>query len=70
MNRINNEVLFSSSKGSEEDKIRKSIKDCLNKFGLIDVLNLYIHYPKMVDTAKLSESWNTMKEFVIRCLSL
>lgn len=70
LNRINNEVLFSSSKGSEEDKIRKSIKDCLNKFGLIDVLNLYIHYPKMVDTAKLSESWNTMKEFVIRCLSL
>ena len=66
---INNNVLFNNLKGSQVDKIRTAIKDKL-KDGLIDVLNLYIHYPQMVDASQLINSWLIMKSFVIRCLSL
>ena len=48
----------------------KNIKNSFKKDGIIDVLNLYIHYPKMVDTTIIANSWNTMKMFVIRCLSI
>ncbi len=66
---INNNVLFSNMKGSQNDKTRTAIKDKL-KDGLIDVLNLYIHYPQMVDTSQLLNSWCIMKLFVIRCLNI
>lgn len=66
---INNNVIFNNLKGSQVDKIRTAIKDKL-KGGLIDVLNLYIHYPQMVDASQLINSWLIMKSFVIRCLSL
>ena len=66
---INNNVLFNNLKGSLADKMRIAIKDKL-KDGLIDILNLYIHYPQMVDTSQLLNSWHIMKLFVIRCLSI
>lgn len=66
---INNNVLFNNMKGSQIDKTRTAIKDKL-KDGLIDVLNLYIHYPQMVDASQLMNSWSIMKLFVIRCLSI
>ena len=66
---INNNVLFNNLKGSLADKTRTAIKDKL-KDGLIDVLNLYIHYPQMVDVSQLLNSWRVMKLFVIRCLSI
>lgn len=66
---INNNVLFNNLKGAENDKMRTAIKDKL-KDGLIDILNLYIHYPNMVDISQLTSSWNIMKIFVIRCLSI
>lgn len=66
---INNNVLFSKLKGSQIDKIRTAIKDKL-KDGLIDVLNLYIHYPQMVDASQLLNSWRIMKLFVVYSLSI
>ena len=70
LNHINNNVIFNGCSGSEVDKTRKAIKNSFKKDGIIDVLNLYIHYPKMVDTTIIANSWNTMKMFVIRCLSI
>lgn len=67
---INNNVVFKSMSGSEYDKIRKTIKDRLGKENLIDILNLYIHYPTMVDTTIIANSWNTMKMFIMRCLAI
>lgn len=70
LNYINNNVAFKGCAGSEVEKTRKAIKSCLGKDGIIDILNLYIHYPKMVDTTIIANSWNTMKILVIRCLSM
>lgn len=70
LNYINNNIAFRGCAGSEIEKTRKAIKSCLGKDGIIDVLNLYIHYPKMVDTTIIANSWNTMKILIIRCLSM
>ena len=67
---INNNVIFSGLSGSEWDKKRKAIKDKFGKDGLIDILNMYIHYPQMVDVTYIVDSWTTMKIFVSRCLSV
>lgn len=66
---INNNILFNNLKDSENDKMRTAVKDKI-KDGIIDILNLYIHYPNMVDASQLTSSWNIMKIFVIRCLSI
>lgn len=65
---INNSVVFNGLPGSEWDKKKKAIKDKFGKDGLIDVLNMYIHYPQMVDVTYIVDSWTTMKIFVSRCL--
>ena len=70
LNYINNNVAFKGCSGSEIEKTRKAIKNSFGKDGIIDVLNLYIHYPKMVDTTIIANSWNTVKIFIIRCLSM
>lgn len=70
LNYINNNIIFKGSVGSESDKLRKAIKNSFGKDGLIDILNLYIHHPKLVDTTIIANSWNTMKHFVIRCLNM
>lgn len=67
---ITNNVLFSGLTGSEWEKKRKALKDRFGKDGVIDVLNLYIHYPPMVDTTYLVDSWSTTKLFVERSLSI
>ena len=65
---INNNVVFNGLSGSEWDKKKKAIKDKFGKESLIDILNLYIHYPQMVDVTYIVDSWTTMKIFVSRCL--
>lgn len=67
---ITNNVLFVGLTGSEWEKKRKAIKDRFGKDGVIDVLNLYIHYPQMVDTTYLVDSWSTTKLFIERSLSI
>ena len=66
---VNNNVLFNGLKGSENAKIQSSIKGKLGS-GLINTLNLYIHYPQAVDPSYLTDSWTIMKLFVARCLSI
>ena len=70
LNFINNNVIFNGLSGSEWDKKKKAIKDKFGKDGVIDVLNLYIHYPSMVDVTYIVDSWATMKIFVSRCLCI
>lgn len=67
---INNNVIFNGLSGAIWDKKKKAIKDKFGKDGLVDILNMYIHYPQMVDITYLLESWTTMKIFVIRCLNI
>lgn len=67
---ITNNVLFVGLTGSEWEKKRKALKDRFGKEGVIDVLNLYIHYPQMVDTTYLVDSWSTTKLFIERSLSI
>lgn len=66
---VNNNVLFNGLNGSENAKIQSSIKGKLGS-GLINTLNLYIHYPQAVDPSYLTDSWTIMKLFVARCLSI
>lgn len=66
---VNNNVLFRGLRGSENAKIQSSIKSKLGS-GLINTLNLYIHYPQVVDPSYLIDSWTIMKLFVVRCLSI
>lgn len=68
LNYINNNIIFNGLSGSEWDKKKKAIKDKFGKDGLIDVLNMYIHYPQMVDVTYIVDSWTTMRIFVSRCL--
>lgn len=68
LNYVNNNVVFNGLSGSEWDKKKKAIKDKFGKDGLIDVLNMYIHYPQMVDVTYIVDSWTTMRIFVGRCL--
>ncbi len=46
------------------------IKTLLSKMGIVDTLNLYIHFPDMVDISLVLHTWNTMKLFVIKCLKI
>lgn len=68
LNYINNNIIFKGLSGSEWEKKKKAIKDKFGKDGLIDVLNMYIHYPQMVDVTYIVDSWTTMRIFVSRCL--
>lgn len=68
LNYVNNNIIFNGLPGSEWDKKKKAIKDKFGKDGLIDVLNMYIHYPQMVDVTYIVDSWTTTRVFIGRCL--
>lgn len=55
---------------AESRKQQKAIKTLLSKMGIVDTLNLYIHFPDMVDISLILHTWNTMKLFVIKCLKI
>ena len=68
MSWLTNGYLF-DGEGKREDKIRKQIHIKLLKDKVFNLLNLYIHHPVLVDVAAVLSSWNTMKYYVIACLS-
>ena len=51
-------------------KTIKAWRDTVSKRKLIDTLNEYIHNELPVDTYLLQETWNTMKGYVIACLTI
>lgn len=67
---INDNVFSNIYTDTECRKQQKAIKTLLGKMCIIDTLNLYIHYPDMVDISLLIHTWNTMKIFIIRCLKI
>ncbi|MBN2880013.1 MAG: hypothetical protein JXN65_10355 [Clostridia bacterium] len=65
---ITNQFLF-ESQGHKAQKNKKSIKGYFSSENIIDTLNLYIHHSYAVDEQKLISTWNTMKHYIIACLS-
>lgn len=65
---LNDNFLFSNTKEKDAHKTKKAIKNYLGQNGIVDILNLYIHYGKAVDEALLMSSWKTMKYFIAMCL--
>lgn len=64
---------FSNSCGRNKsiaDKVVKACRDAVTKQKVIDVLNEYIHNETFPDAFMIQETWNTMKEYVIMCLSI
>lgn len=45
-------------------------RDMLNRSHIVDRLNEYIHNETPVDSYFIQESWNTMKGYIIACLSI
>lgn len=45
-------------------------RDTITKRKLIDMLNQYVHNEQPVDASLLQETWNTMKGYVIACLTI
>lgn len=70
LNYINDNVLPNKFSGAENQKQQKTISMQLKKMGLIDTLNMYIHYPNMVDVSLITNAWVTMKMFIIKCLNI
>jgi len=66
---LNNNFIFNGSTATDSSKTRSAIKDCLGRFNLVNILNLYIHHPNPVDEQLLLSTWNTMKYYLIACLS-
>lgn len=52
------------------DKKIKACRDSVKKQRVIDILNEYIHNETVPDAFKIQETWNTMKEYVLMCLSI
>lgn len=52
------------------DKVIKACRDSVKKQKIIDILNEYIHNETVPDAFKIQETWNTMKEYVLMCLSI
>lgn len=64
---------FGNKIGTEpklSDKLIKQIRTTVTKNKIIDILNEYVHNETIPDAFKIQESWNTMKEYIILCLSL
>lgn len=53
-----------------QHKIIHTWRDAVTKRKLIDTLNQYIHNEQPVDALLLQETWNTMKGYIITCLSM
>ena len=51
-------------------KIINTWRDTITKRKLIDTLNQYIHNELPVDAIFLQETWNTMKGFIMTCLTI
>lgn len=52
------------------DKVIKACRDSVKRQKIIDILNEYIHNETVPDAFKIQETWNTMKEYVLMCLSI
>ena len=57
------------NKGVLSDKIVKNCRNTVTKQKIIDILNEYIHNDTAPDAFKILESWNTMKSYIIMCLT-
>ncbi|KGK91344.1 hypothetical protein DP73_04310 [Desulfosporosinus sp. HMP52] len=68
MKYLNNNFLFISKTGKDIPKLKESIKTYLNSTDIIQILNLYIHYPNPVDEQILLSTWNSMKFYIQACL--
>lgn len=53
-----------------QNKIIRTWRDCVTQRKLIDTLNQYIHNEQPVDALLLQETWNTMKGYIITCLTV
>lgn len=51
-------------------KTVRTWRDTVTNRKLIDTLNQYIHNEQPVDALLLQETWNTMKGYIITCLTL
>ena len=45
-------------------------RDTITKRKLIDILNQYVHNEQPVDVLLLQETWNSMKGYIIECLTI
>lgn len=60
-------------KGKPLDGRGKSVdlwRDAVKKRNLINILNEYVHNEQPVDALLLQETWNTMKGYIIACLTI
>lgn len=53
-----------------QNKTIRTWRDTVTKRKLIDTLNQYIHNEQPVDALLLQETWNTMKGYIITCLTV
>lgn len=60
--------LFNNVSGKDVPKIKQTIISHLKGNDIIQILNLYIHYPNPVDEQILLSSWNSMKYYISACL--
>ena len=60
------------SKASKQlhNKTIRTWRDTVTQRKLIDTLNQYIHNEQPVDALLLQETWNTMKGYIIACLTV
>lgn len=52
------------------DKVIKACRTSVTKQKTIDLLNEYIHNETSPDAFMMQETWNTMKEYIMMCLSV
>lgn len=53
-----------------QNKTIRTWRDAVTQRKLIDTLNQYIHNEQPVDALLLQETWNTMKGYIITCLTM
>ena len=53
-----------------QNKTIRTWRDTITQRKLIDTLNQYIHNEQPVDAMLLQETWNTMKGYIIACLTV
>ena len=68
MKHLVHNFLFKNLPGKDVPKIKQAIITHLQGNDIIQILNLYIHYPNPVDEQLLLSSWNSMKYYVSACL--
>lgn len=55
--------------GSPTDKQVKAWRKIMVKDKFLDILNEYVHNETPIDMYQLSESWNTVKSYILSCIS-